>query len=502
MRKLLLLILIIILLALIALFGAPWLIGLRLQDNYGSALEKFSTPHATMKLLKFNRGWFSSTATIKVTTHSSLTPAKGNEFIVKQTIHQGPLVIVKSKQTGEKHWTLAKAFITSKYRGDKDTFFYANVLLSLSDQVTGQFFSKNLFITSSIQTTHIKALKGQFKLSADGNTGSFQFTMNHFNCKLTLPDDKNNPLQTLVLNNIAISGQLFKHGQHWYGSRQTSVGNFNLGMKDYPIKLNGLQLHIDTKPVKDTTDMDFKVFLDSITLPNQTIGASDMVLGLDGLNTKAIDELVSLAQQEKKAKSKQAKVKDLLKMMVPLRKMFDSGFSVILSHLKVTTEHGVIEANGNVAIEKSTSPRSMDAALMGSKMKLTISVPESLVVEHLTDVLKARQKATGDQSVTPVEMAERQLAFLKKRGLFTTDDDKGTLKTVITMKDKKIDFNGKSLPTLLAGMPDYKKPAPVTKPSTTPVINNKPESVKPQPAEPRPNTPPESVTKTPINAGQ
>lgn len=115
MKKFFFIICILLLLTIVgALFILPYGLGFIAQNKYLQILDTFSKSNPVqVTLLDYQRGWFSSNATVKIISPIAAKLSAAETLIVKQTIAHGPVFSLTSR-AGEKSLLLGQGLITTR----------------------------------------------------------------------------------------------------------------------------------------------------------------------------------------------------------------------------------------------------------------------------------------------------------------------------------------------------------------------------------------------------
>ena len=219
MRKLLSISLGILTILIIALLTFPLVMSFWLKNHYQSLLNRINTSHdISLKVVTFDRGWFSSNATARITIAGAVR-SKPVQFLLHQRIKNGPIVIGKVKGGAPSIW-LAKAWVHSQ-SNDPHFKLTSSTLIRWNNTIDNWFNATRITITNKQQQFVVNDLQSHL---------IFSLANHHLNAKTTIAtaslSEKQNPVaahkdyQTkLSLKNISFQSNSQQSTPLWFGGR-------------------------------------------------------------------------------------------------------------------------------------------------------------------------------------------------------------------------------------------------------------------------------------------
>ncbi|MGQ3891622.1 YdgA family protein [Legionella sp. CNM-4043-24] len=396
----------------------------------------------------YNRGWFSSTATLDWKLHvperlvksadgqSETVPAQDYSMKMPLTILHGPFIFSKS--------------------GVKFGLGYASTDLELPAQYTEQF--NNLFTSESTRpkmdlslfvnyfnSSDVEMAVPSFKLIAKQG-GEFDWMGMTSNTFVTSNADK-------IEGGMNVTGMLFTQKdikatlgkvETEYKLRKTDsglyLGEASVSIPSIVVTQNGqTQFEMNSFDLNSSSDISddlfsshFKTSIGKIQANGKTFGPGNLeisVRNLDATVLARINEQVTKAQQGTDQEKQQA----LMAILPDVPKLFSRGAEFEVSDLSFTMPQGTVEGTLFVSLPKgdSANPFELITKIHGvSKLKVPVEVVQLAMNEA------NRQRAAAQQGAAPAadasapaatpdvsEMTKAQIASMLQTGLIVQQGD-------------------------------------------------------------------------------
>lgn len=349
MKKFLLIICVIASLAVAStLFVLPYALGMITQNKYTQLLDVFSkNTAAKITLLNYQRGWFSSEATVEVVLPPtvSITTAHTNTpstMIVKQHIEHGPVFSLVANN-GDKTLQLGEALINSHIGssfGTADAVSWIKPDGTLWGSITTPLL--HLANQSTNQSVEIKNLYGIFELSENAK----QFVSN-FSAKQI----------------IIKTGKIEQHIDQvdFYCDLQKSASDLFLGKRLFtahslvwntplystPIKFETLQIQTHDQEQNHKMNHEIQIALKKIIVNNVSYGQQQLVLAINQLD---IPILLALKNAFNHLPSSDLSAQTLAKHQQLFMTLLSKGLEIQLKKLQIITPWGNASLVANLTL--------------------------------------------------------------------------------------------------------------------------------------------------------
>ena len=267
MRKLLGLSLGTLTVLIIAFLTCPLVIGLWLKSHYQSLLNQFNTSHnISLKVVSFDRGWFSSDVTVRITIAGQWLKSQSDDIavrtnptqlIVHQRIKNGPLVRGK----------IEKAWIHSQ-SNDPNFRFTSNTLIGWNNTIDNRFNATSITIANTQQQFVITGLKSHITFSPKNRHLIAKTTLTSVDLSekqrvIVAPEDYQ---KRLHLKNVSFQSNVQPSTPLWFGDRDLKIGAVTyLTSQHQSLTLNHITLHDHQSQKNDTAGATVEAHINSLT---------------------------------------------------------------------------------------------------------------------------------------------------------------------------------------------------------------------------------------------
>jgi uncharacterized protein YdgA (DUF945 family) len=308
----------------------------------------------SLQVIDYHRGWFSSTATVKVslgastitTSLGSTLPVKPN-FIIKEKIYHGP-IILRSDKPFEKFgqgftWALALSEVNVN---QPDLQVNGLAVFHYDNSLSVNFDCPHILVASAEpgKTYGIQGLTGIAHLAHH---------FKHAEGEMTLAS-ADIPLQNgaVTLKNAHYNYALDQHtGDTWYGNRSLQIGDLMLNSSD-KFELKGVKFSLTDNITTDKLNSRLATQVAGIKINDTEFGQQQFVFNVSNLNLKTLLELGNKAQVLDQLGSPMA-VRALELTPLALQLLSD-GVNLNLTDVNLNTKWGAIRGSASVDLPKQT----------------------------------------------------------------------------------------------------------------------------------------------------
>ncbi|KTD22214.1 putative membrane protein YdgA-like protein [Legionella lansingensis] len=362
-------------------------------------------------IVKYDRGWFTSTATLNWHIHipeqttqtngkTETTPAQDYKMQMPVTIYHGP-VIFSDKGVkfglGYAHTALK---MPAEYTQQFNTLFTSE---STSPTVVIDFF------VSYLGNSNVDMSVPAFKLFAKEGNATFEWLGMSTSTNFSSDLDK-------VGGNITIDGLSFKKDQvntkmstvtSEYNLHRTDKGLFlgdaSLSFPSFVVmdsdkklfELGQFDIHSDSDIENGLFNSHFKTSIEKIVANNKTYGPGSLEVAIRNLDADALARLNAQAQQVQQG-TEAERQRAMLAMLPELPKLFSKGAEFEVTEMNFVMPQGTIEGNLMVSLPKGemSNPFEIIQRVQGNgKLK----VPAVVVKELFTESIKQRMMSPQGQ---------------------------------------------------------------------------------------------------------
>lgn len=453
--------LIIVVALLAALIGiSPYFIGQRVETNLKNELATASqnSPYATLSVENYQRHWFTSTATVKVTIRPSQTAMKPFSFELPVNIKHGPIMMLpQGVKFGLGAFLMNQQ--TQQFNG------HIGAIMSFSGQ-------SNPF--GQIKTMNINKDGAQLSLqNLILQPTSKKDVLNIEKLSIQTPaSEKTKPI-LITLNQIKLhlDGAMSNIAKEWLGKgdftiQSTSATEIGGDANKQDVHIGQLTLgfkSILTNNTKNNVSINFMV--QSFQAGNKVIKPISLSYGIYGLDVKASSAINQLIKDQPDI------TQDPAKLMPSIFNLLGQGLTFKINKfyagLPTTIASSPINLSATVTLKPSNIGQ--QAAKLGKTLQFTqfdpklylmpllsltryldINVQAMLPISLVKATLKSRYKnslsrlAANNQSVaeTPDTLTEKGYQYLVDNKMLVAGQQNGATNINITFKNSKLLVNG------------------------------------------------------------
>lgn len=402
--------LIIALLLVAILLALPFAEGFWVEKKY-YALNKLVSQRTplTLEVVDYHRGWFSSTATIKVSAdklrNSQGSTLEGSHFLVKEKLYHGPVILRSKKPLDSFGKGVTFALALGEIQVKQPDLQLSSIAVYHYNGNVGVKFDCPVFTSPSPKpgaSFSIQGLKGSFNFAK-------RFKHSRGDIQLTAADI---PLHEghQTIHNATYTYSLDKNGFNlWYGKRYLEIGDLILNSDD-KWQAKGLSLSLADDSNSRELDSHLEAKINSLKYNDTDFGKQQFVFNLANLNLQALSQLGQKADLlDQQGSPFAVRAIELTPLALQL---VSKGLSVSLSAVELNTKWGTLSGNASVEMPKTEKAPTQIPALLASIIgQADISFPAKL----LEDMLEIRYQAltTPEQqkqsNTTPQALAKENI---------------------------------------------------------------------------------------------
>lgn len=381
--------------------GLPAVDGFLVQKKYFRliALVNQRTP-MTVEVIDYHHGWFSSTATLQVSTNAfkkdtdSVSPLEnGYQFVLKEKLYHGPIIYRSSNpsDTFGKYitWALALSEINVNQPDLKlDTLAIYHYNGNVDFRFTCPSFTYP--VETLNETFSINHLNGQFKFSK-------RFKHSHgiiAASKVDIPLKNGHQSLKDVSYEFALDRN---HFNFWQGKRTIKIGDLALSSGD-TIQLQNILFSLADKTLSENLSSTLNATIDAFKFNNTNYGSQDVTFTISNLNLKTLGELGQKADfLDQENASLQGKTLELVPLAL---RLLSDGVNLNLSTVDLNTKWGSIHGNASLEIAKKAQPHTQFFTVLNST---TGNADFVFPAKLLQDILESRYQSslTSQQNSEP-----------------------------------------------------------------------------------------------------
>ncbi len=386
---------------------APFADGLWLKHKYFAVNGLISTrTPLTLHIAEYQRGWFSSTATIKVTLRAptlakaAIAPEKSStEFIIKEKIYHGPIILRSNKplNTASKGLTFAVA-LSELHLEQPDLQINNLTVYHFNGDITAQFDCPNLSSTGfqNDQSVGITGLTGTFKLSNKMKHSEGDIYLAAANIPFSNNQQKvKNARYTYSLDKLSYDA--------WYGERQLQINDLTLKNTN-TVKLHGIMLKATDKMADNNLNTTLKAAVDTFVLNNIQYGAQHFIFNVSNLDLNTLNQLSQKADiLDEQGSSFTARSLELTPLAL---KLLNNGLSINLVASEFNTQWGAIRGNASIELSKQQSNNEIFGLLDNTLGEANFTFP----IQLLQNTLESRYQSLTTPQQNQTQNTAKELA--------------------------------------------------------------------------------------------
>lgn len=432
MRKILGLIIVIIL----AIAILPYAMGVLAQKRIFSLVDQFSTyPKVTMILTAYDRGWFHSTANIKVkmkidmpsgkyrSRNASLSSLRQISFNVKEKIQHGPILMSNGGVRLGQAIVTSDIVLTPKDQAKLDEMFAQQAQKpALKSRLIIKLFGNVVSTVSISPFSFVGKENAQERFEFQGLNAEWKISSNFksFNGRVTLLGvDMMSPQFQLQISDLKSNFTRVKNPIGlWTGGGTLSLASFDVR----EAKAKRVNFSLSGLTVTTKSDIEDKLMNSGLNLGIEKVAVNDATYGPgtfnSTLNNLNAETLVKIIEKIKASNSRRQSMQQRQMMMMTLLpllpNLMDRGAVYTLEKLNFTVPEGDINASGYAKVHnsKSKSQPKLDFRNFYQRLeaRFTFQVPVALTKKMLLGVnMKKVQRQQMMQSLISKRMQERQV---------------------------------------------------------------------------------------------
>ncbi len=501
MRKLTITLSIVIVLGLLVVFGLPFGMGFMIKDQYQGVLKDLSqTNDIKAKLISFHRGWFDSTAKVRIHLGSQVEQdkTKGMSFVVTEHIQHGPFIIAKSKN-GKTSLLFARALIQNKI-DDNGIRFHSKTVWTMDNVLKNHFQSEDIHFKNGNMTFTLKGLSGNMSYGVDSHKVVFNVLLESASLQT--------PSFTVSLNQLKSDANYVQDDTVWFGQRTLTINNITAQLKNDTISINDVAINAKQNQQAQKTNLFFTYNTKTIKSDSMNIGPIVLDVSIKGLDTVALKQLTGDAA--KTSADQSTNPQQIAKLYSPLLQLVSKVLRIDVNQFTIRTDDGRVVFDAFINIPNQNGKPSMSLLTKNTTAKANLTVPHQWLLQQLTDFYEKRKNnghVPGTDNLTPEQMAELQIKFWLKNEKLVPDGDNLVMKMTfkngqMLINDKPPSFEPYPKQTLLPN------PTPETTPTApngqapqqqTPAVTEPNAQDQATPPPPAPNTQDQAPTSPPAS---
>lgn len=390
MRKIIIAITSVVILVLLLFLGLPFAMGLLLQNEYPEIIAKVSkTPNLSIKMVQYQRGWFSSEAKIEATVKSKWlsiyekpeTKGQGVALVSNVHIQHGPLVFVKPNGKSGR-LVLARALLVSQNE-TPGLAGHTWTLWTWNNRLRSVFYANDIQLGDGDEAIHLKGLRGRVTMSQDIEKISARINMDSVNLS-EKPVGQEKTTDVVELNNLRFVARLHKQGLFWYGERKATADSISVKSDTHPpLQMAGVvgvfrQIQQDEK---SNIQLDYSV--KNLVANKVNLSNLELVLSMKDLNTQAYSNLIDrLMQIEEES---QIHPFSYSALWDPLMKLVGKGLNINIEKLSFNTTDGPVSLSANVALPMQQGEPSIKYVIENSQASSALELPQGWLQNQLVN---------------------------------------------------------------------------------------------------------------------
>ncbi len=438
MKKILAILIVFIAVILILPFGMGFLV----KDKFEQVINNIPTNgNVKTTLVNYKRGWFSSTAEIRVDMIAPLqnmkaVPSKPIIILVFQHITHGPFLFDKNAQ-GRTSFHFGQAYILSIVNQAG-----ASVDLSSLIKINGA-------ISNTLHDGKILLDSKSLKIVADGINANADVSpaIDHVQGDLSVANfTVITPLFTQHMKNLNVTYNLKKTPQDlWVGKKDSTVAKLSYSWANVPLFTgDDLVMNVNTNESQGKLNADVNVTLQDLKANGKTYGPHKLSLTIHSVNA---DLLHQLSEQLNVFRSTAKPTPEQFRAFSQtFMKLLGKGLDITIHQLQISTPQGNVdfEAKVDLPAQASDTPN-VFALLRDLNVKVDLQAPVALTqkllkVAYQAELKKAKQQPTQKSAA---DVVNEQLNDLISNGQIIHDGD--FYKTQISYNNMQLLINGKPM---------------------------------------------------------
>ena len=440
-----LLTLVVIIIALV--FVLPYAMGYFVEKRVPTILQALSSSKVNLQLENYQRGWFNSTANIKVTV------GPGHKtFEMVESITHGPFFFTTTSEGNKRFAVGQAAFQMQNIQGMN---FTANAVVGLNGKVIG-FVRSSQFIVTTPQGVNVMYSNLEIVFTISPDIQHIQGYAEFAGAQIQMQN-----LQA-ILQNVKINFNLQRGSSGlWLRDQLLSVQSvvLSVGQPNQRITLNGFNQQFTTREVNGRLNAILITSLQSVDTPTLQTGPYYLNLAINDLDILSLQKLIEFFQENDPI-SQQFSHFQKQQLAAMFLDLIGKGMNLVIHQLSVITPKGTIAAKANITLPTQQNGGGLMLALTNAKADLTIEGPEPLLSDALKIYFIKYQMQHPDIQIDPIELSDQQIQQWIKTGWIVQDGNQ--LQLILNYQKGQLLINGRDQKTLSSPTLSLPSQAPTT----------------------------------------
>lgn len=438
-----------LLLAVIAV-GLPAADGFWVQKKYFRLIELVNqrTP-MTVEIIDYQHGWFSSTATLQVSTNSlkkntigANSSQQNVQIVLKEKLYHGPIIYRSSNpsDTFGKYLTWALALSEIKVN-QPELKLNTLAVYRYNGNVDFRFDCPSFVYPTELlnETFNIETLKGTFKFSK-----RFKHSQGVISAASV-----DIPLKTghQIIKNISYDFSLDRNAfNFWQGKRAIKISDLLLSNGD-KVRVQNTLITLADKIRSHDLSSTLNAQIDSFKINDTDYGKQNIVFTVSNLNIKTLGELgqkADLLDQENAPLS--AKTLELTPLAL---RLLSDGINLDLSTVDLNTKWGIIRGNASLDIAKQEQPHTQFYTVLNSTTgKADFIFPAKLLHEMLESRYQALVTTQQKNETSPATLVKENIDRWVLAGWLIPQGDNYQVNIIYKMNQLLLNGKPMKIPSL------------------------------------------------------
>ncbi len=424
----------------------PYGLGFVAKHKYMQLLDIFAKSNTVQAtLVDYQRGWFSSEATVKVSIPSNSKAENLDTLMVKQSIQHGPLFSITSSKG--RHLSFGQALINTHVESVYGKMDCVN-WIKINGGVSGVISIPKLHYVNTREqgdavALDVESILGHFGLSTDLRAFIADFEIP----RIAIQTGKS----TQEIDGTKLSYDLQKSDTGLFlGKHAVSIETMVFGadfIPDKTLKLQKFKIdkHDEEKNHKITSEIDTS--LQAITINNATYGPQQLVITIDQLDAPT---LLALKKEANILPEQHASFEQLFSSYQQLATtLLRQGIEIQVKKFQMNTPWGAPSLTGSFTVPAQSATSSSEDFMNSVKMTAEINVSGPFLIRALEKLNMTMQSfSVGDTSAgmfqtpppNPTRMAQQQITeWLNKKWLIPKNNG---YQTVMVYQNRRSTLNG------------------------------------------------------------
>ena len=460
---------------LVVVVASPFALGFKIQNDYSVMLRNLSNIlQVDIRVMQYNRGFFSSSAIIEYAVPNSAVNFRMQEEIIHGPVYlglinQGKSPLVAAVIKGNATSSPASDPIMRQLFSGNNALVYQNLIDFAGNFKTEgylppinkviQLDAVEFKVRSSgmVFTEHYSAING----TLTGEVSVPSFNLSEIDTNINLQDMK-----------LSFHGSMGQNGL-MMGDSVLALAKLDIKSLDEQFAMHNLNVRSITSEHGVLVDSQAQVNVREIYASNQKLGPVSINASVNGLNARSIKQLQA-AQKEIEAKVKQGVPPEQINAMMAgqmlglLPDLFKQA-EIKVMPVSIESEMGKLEANFNLAMEGLDNNAPADPLFMlnAINLKIDFSVDEPLMRQlvewqYVTNQERLNALGTASSQKAEADIQLEQKVTENLQGMLDENwlvFENGTYKSDISLQQGVMTLNDKSVDPMQQIMSQMSAPA-------------------------------------------